>query len=93
VAAVAQRPRDSPRCLRISGSTFIADPMTVAGLIIGIFTGALGVGYIMYGRRQAKFAPLFSGIALCGYSYFVDGWIWLLMIGIALAVVPFVVDF
>jgi hypothetical protein len=67
--------------------------LSTAALIIGIFTGALGAGYVVYGRRQAKYAPLFSGLGLCTYSYFVNGWFWLCVIGVALAVVPFVVDF
>lgn len=65
----------------------------MSALIIGIFTGALGMGYIVYGKRQAKFAPLFSGLGLCAYSYFVHGWFALCVVGIVLAAVPFVVDF
>jgi len=61
-------------------------------LLIGILTGALGMAYIVYGKRQTKFAPLLSGLGLRAYSYFIDSWIWLCVVGIALAVVPFVVD-
>jgi hypothetical protein len=67
--------------------------LSTAALIIGILTGALGAGYIVYGRRQAKYAPFLSGLGLCAYSYFVNGWFWLCVIGIGLAVVPFLVDF
>jgi hypothetical protein len=62
-------------------------------LVIGILTGALGAAYIMYGKRQVKYAPLLSGLGLCAYSYFIDSWVWLCVVGIVLAVVPFVVDF
>jgi CHASE2 domain-containing sensor protein len=65
----------------------------VTALLIGIFTGALGVAYIAYGRRQTKFVPLLSGVALCSYSYFVDGWLWLCVVGALLAVAPFVFDY
>ena len=65
----------------------------MTGLLIGIFTGALGVAYIAYGRRQTKFVPLLSGVALCSYSYFVDGWVWLCVVGALLAVAPFVFDY
>lgn len=64
----------------------------MATLLIGILTGALGMAYIVYGKRQTKFAPLLSGIGLCAYSYFIDSWIWLCVVGLLLAVVPFVVD-
>jgi len=64
----------------------------VAALLIGILTGALGMAYIVYGKRQTKFAPLLSGIGLCAYSYFIDSWVWLCVVGLLFAVVPFVVD-
>ena len=61
-------------------------------LFIGILTGALGMAYIVYGKRQTKFAPLLSGIGLCAYSYFIHSWVWLCVVGLLFAVVPFVVD-
>jgi hypothetical protein len=61
-------------------------------LLIGIVTGALGVGYFIYGRRQERFAPLLSGVLLCVYPYFVDSVGWLVVIGAALAAVPFLTD-
>jgi hypothetical protein len=65
----------------------------MTALIIGIFTGALGVGYIVYGRRQTKYAPLLCGLGLCVYPYFVQGWAWLCVVGVVLAALPFAVDF
>jgi hypothetical protein len=65
----------------------------VTGLFIGIITGALGVAYIVYARRQAKFVPLIAGLALCSYSYFIDSWVWLCVVGVLLAAAPFVIDF
>ena len=62
------------------------------GLFIGIITGALGVAYIVYARRQAKLVPLIAGLALCTYSYFIDSWVWLCVVGVLLAVAPFVID-
>jgi hypothetical protein len=62
-------------------------------LIIGIFTGAIGVGYFMYGKRQARFAPLIAGMLLCVYPYFVSGVVWLVVVGVALMAAPFFIDF
>ena len=62
-------------------------------LVIGIITGALGVAYIVYGRRQTKFVPLIAGVFLCVYSHFIDSWVWLCVIGVLLVVAPFVIDF
>lgn len=67
--------------------------MSATSLIIGIFTGAIGVGYFIYGKRQARFAPLLAGMMLCVYPYFVDSVLWLLVIGVALMAAPFLIDF
>jgi hypothetical protein len=64
-----------------------------ATLFFSFVMSAVGMAYIVYGRRQQKFAPLIAGIALCLYTYFVDGWMWLGGIGIVLAVAPFFLDF
>jgi hypothetical protein len=66
--------------------------MTPATLAIGILTGAVGVGYFIYGKRQTKFAPLLGGMALCVYPYFVDSVLWLVVIGALLMAAPFLID-
>jgi hypothetical protein len=65
----------------------------VTTLVIGIFTGALGVAYIVYGRRQTKFAPLIAGVLLCAYPYFIDSVVWLVVVGALLLAAPFFIDF
>ena len=65
----------------------------MASFVIGIITGAFGVAYIVYGRRQTKFVPLIAGVLLCAYSYFIDNWIWLCVVGVLLLVAPFIIDF
>ena len=70
--------------------------MKASGLttfVIGIITGALGVAYIVYGRRQTKFVPLIAGVFLCAYPYFIDSLVWLCVIGALLLAAPFVIDF
>jgi hypothetical protein len=67
--------------------------MTPTTLAIGILTGAVGVGYFIYGKRQTRFAPLLAGMMLCVYPYFVDSVLWLVVIGIVLMAAPFLVDF
>jgi len=64
----------------------------VSTLVIGIITGALGMGYIVYGRRQTKFVPLVAGIFLCAYPYFIDSVVWLCVVGALLLAAPFVID-
>jgi hypothetical protein len=67
--------------------------MSPASLAIGILTGAIGFAYFIYGKRQARFAPLLAGLALCVYPYFVDSVPLSLAIGAALATAPFFLDF
>ncbi|HXT04970.1 MAG TPA: amino acid transport protein [Casimicrobiaceae bacterium] len=67
--------------------------MNATSLMIGIFTGAIGVGYFMYGKRQTKFVPLIAGMMLCVYPYFVSGALWLVVVGAALMAAPFLIDF
>lgn len=62
-------------------------------LLFGLFAGAFGVAYFVYGRRQMKFVPIIAGVLLCIYPYFVEGWVWLVGIGVALLAAPFVIDF
>lgn len=62
-------------------------------LIAGVIAGAIGAGYFIYGRRQTRIAPMVAGVLLCVYPYFVDGTLWLVLVGAILVAVPFVVDF
>jgi hypothetical protein len=62
-------------------------------LVIGIITGAFGLAYIVYGRRQAKFVPVIAGVLLCAYPYLIDGVVWLCVVGALLLAAPFVIDF
>ena len=61
--------------------------------IIGIFAGAIGMGYFIYGKRQAKFAPMIAGVLLCIYPYFTESLLWLSTIGALLLVAPLLIDF
>ena len=65
----------------------------MAQLLFGVFAGAVGLGYIVYGRRQTKLVPVISGLLLCAYPYFIESWIWLSLVGAVLLAVPFFIDF
>jgi hypothetical protein len=67
--------------------------MNATSLAIGLLTGAIGMGYFIYGKRQAKFVPLIAGMILCVYPYFVQGVVWLVLIGLAVMAAPFLIDF
>lgn len=64
-----------------------------ATLLWGMLFGAIGVGYFIYGKRQAMIVPLVCGIALMVYPWFVPG-AWLtLIVGIVLMAVPYFVRY
>ncbi len=65
----------------------------MTNLLFGVFAGAIGMGYIVYGKRQAKFVPAIAGILLCVYPYFVEGVLWLSLVGAGLVAAPFLIDF
>jgi len=64
----------------------------MAELAFSVFTSILGIVYMAYGKRQVKYVPLLCGLALCVYTYFIDSWTWLVVVGAALAALPFFID-
>jgi hypothetical protein len=65
----------------------------VSNLFFGIVAGAIGMAYLLYGRRQTKLVPVIAGILLCIYPYFIQSWLWLSVVGALLLAAPFVIDF
>jgi hypothetical protein len=65
----------------------------VNGLIVGIFAGAFGMAYFVYGRRQSKVVPVICGVLLTVYPWFTENLYVLCGIGVVLIALPFFVDF
>ena len=59
----------------------------------GLVTGAFGMAYFIYGKRQARYAPMLCGMILCVYPYVVTSTLWQCLIGLGLIVAPFLLDF
>jgi hypothetical protein len=53
--------------------------------------GAIGVGYIMYGRKQRMATPLLAGVALCVFPYFISNVYFLVITGVVLMALPYFV--
>jgi hypothetical protein len=66
---------------------------TPATLLWGMLFGAIGVGFFIYGKRQARIMPLMCGIALMVFPWFVSGALPTFVIGLALVAIPFVLRF
>jgi hypothetical protein len=64
----------------------------MANLLLGLFAGAFGMGYFVYGKKEQKAVPMISGALLCLYPYFVDNFWWSLFVGASLLAAPFLVD-
>lgn len=65
--------------------------MDTATLLWGLFFGAFGFAYFMYGRKQKKPVPFVTGLALMAFPYFIDNPVLLAGIGLALMATPFFV--
>ena len=62
-------------------------------LWVGVVAGAIGMGYFIYGKRQAKYVPMIAGVLLCVYPYFVESLLALSVIGLLLVAAPFLIDY
>jgi len=60
-----------------------------SGLLLGVLFGAVGLGYLTYGRRQKAVIPLVVGVALCVLPYLISN-VWVLIgVGVILTGVPY----
>ena len=60
-------------------------------LIWGMLFGAIGLGYFTYGKKQKAVVPLFVGIALFIFPYFISNIYVLVAAGVILVVLPYFV--
>jgi hypothetical protein len=67
--------------------------MDATTLYAGLILGSVGLGYIVYGRKQRNPIALVSGVILCGMPYFISNIILLAAAGIALMALPFLIRY
>lgn len=60
-------------------------------LIWGMVFGAVGLGFVSYGKRQKAIVPLFSGVGLLMLPFFLSNVYMLVMAGIILLALPYFV--
>ena len=63
----------------------------MSSLLWGLLFGSIGLGFFLYGKKQQAIVPLFSGVALMVFPYFVSNTILLVAIGFALTALPYFV--
>ena len=67
--------------------------MDTWNILIGALLGAIGMGYIIYGRNQMHAMPVIAGILLCIFPYFVPQ-LWItLPLAVCVMVLPRYVHF
>lgn len=65
--------------------------MNASTLWWGLLFGSIGLGFFLYGKKQRAVVPLFCGVGLMVFPYFVTGTAWLVVIGFTLMAVPYFV--
>jgi len=60
-------------------------------MIWSVLFGGIGLGFFLYGKKQRAVVPLFTGIALFVFPYFVSSLTMLLIVGVALIALPYFV--
>ncbi len=64
--------------------------MDTASFFLSFVLGVFGLGYFVYGKKQANWVAMVAGAGLMGFPYFVSNLWAMLAIGIALLALPFV---
>jgi hypothetical protein len=68
----------------------LANGSTKGSIIAMVIFSIIGIGYLTYGKKSQQLLMLVCGIALMGYSYFVDGTVYIISIGVGLSALPFI---
>jgi len=53
-------------------------------LFASLFWGSVGMGYLIYGKKQGEWVPAFGGLAMIAISYFVASALLMSLLGVAL---------
>jgi hypothetical protein len=63
--------------------------LNTSSLLWGMLFGSIGLGFLIYGRKQRAVVPLVCGLALMIFPYFISNSILLVVIGVALMTIPY----
>ena len=60
-------------------------------IFTGLLFGSIGMGYIIYGRKQSHLIAFLAGVGLCVFPYFISS-IWVsIVLGVGLVLLPFMI--
>jgi hypothetical protein len=66
-------------------------PTDTSSLLWGLLFGSIGLGFVIFGKRQKQVVPFACGVALMIVPYFVSNNLLLVLLGIALVTLPYFV--
>ena len=61
-------------------------------ILATVLFGAIGMGYWVYGKKQQRLMPMVAGVGLFILPYVVSALLPTVTLGLALVILPFVVD-
>ena len=65
--------------------------MDMTSLMLSLLFGAVGMGFMMYGKSMSALVPIGAGLALMVVPYFISNLILLSIVGAGLTAIPFVI--
>jgi len=65
--------------------------LDTSSLLWGLLFGSIGLGFVIYGRKQRAVVPLLCGLALMIFPYFLSNTIALITVGMVLVAIPYFV--
>ena len=63
--------------------------MNEVTMLWSVLFGGLGIGFFSYGRKQKAMIPLFTGLALFIFPYFMPNITVLVLVGCVLVLIPY----
>lgn len=57
-------------------------------LLLSLLFNSIGLGYFIYGRKQAQLVTRYVGISLMVYPYFIEQGYLIVVVGLALMLIP-----
>jgi choline-glycine betaine transporter len=62
---------------------------STTSIMWGVLFGSIGMGYLIYGKKQQRGIALLSGVILCAFPYFVPNVYLMILIGIVVMALPY----
>ncbi|MDD3147287.1 MAG: hypothetical protein PHD82_08300 [Candidatus Riflebacteria bacterium] len=72
--------------------TSAEDDWSGTSIFLAMIWGAIGTGYFIYGKKQARYVFLLCGIGLMVFPYFVSDMVASIVVGLILLFTPFKVE-